>query len=78
MGGWIDGCIVSPVAALPASPQTSHLSQPTLPNCHAQLSFPDTVKAVERVTDYVTSGGPTTALTQVWGIFSPGITDRGG
>ena len=52
-------------AAQPASPQTTHLSHPSLPSSHARLSFPETIKAVERVTVCVTSDLQIEALKQV-------------
>ena len=76
--GWLMPCVTQLIwltdgwnfcplshAAQPASPQTTHLSQPSLPSSHARLSFPDTIKAVEHVTACVTSGLQIEALKQV-------------
>ncbi|KAL8592865.1 hypothetical protein ACOMHN_050693 [Nucella lapillus] len=46
------------------SPQVGQMSQTSLPNCHAQLSFPDTVRAVEQVAKFLESAPPASVLTQ--------------
>ena len=60
-----DGWILSPAAAQPTSPQRTHPSQPMLRDCHAQLSFDDTVEAMRRVQDVLASGKPSVALKEV-------------
>ncbi|XP_070201808.1 ubiquitin carboxyl-terminal hydrolase 25-like isoform X2 [Littorina saxatilis] len=50
--------------SIPGSPQTAHLSQPILPSSHAQLTLPDTIKAVERVQELLKAKQPLQALAQ--------------
>ncbi|XP_076438413.1 ubiquitin carboxyl-terminal hydrolase 25-like [Babylonia areolata] len=74
---WVTGDSEGPSAVAPASssqhkpnvPASPPMSQPplppSLPNVHAQLSFPDTVRAVENVAHFLEAEtSPASALTQ--------------